>query len=897
MKYHKIIKVCLVLLFATSLLSCNGRNIRNGDNLSNGNSSNQDSDSIGKKNQFVLGKTIQVGGLKKLQNVYLSFTDSNDEVIGLLSTNYNNSVSLDSLKLVEGREYFVKAYSEGYEVGAPKKITPMKNSTDIITTFSFEKIEDNLYRYHWENDFKNSEYEYSSKVPEINNVKFLNNVVKIQNLSSSVILRDKYKILLSDEDQAWSLDYSSKLLKTIAKIPHNELSLSKFVLTSREINDDILIQTQNNQKIITISQKAFTGAESRLVTLDGVRGKYFSKRLHHGLVRFITNNGEDIEAVEKILQDSFGVELSVPDMNALTGENAESFQDFHANELVDIISAFSEMPSGFNKVAGLKYLLRRKNGHPHPTHPQAPAVAWPRGANNDSYIEFMESAFRNGGPGVLSHLAPDEYLHRLIIHEKTHFIYHNTISEKIVNDWITIAGWFENANDKDGWSNRFNNSFVSPYAHLKNPSEDFSESVSYYIINPSKLKTVAPQKYDFILKKIMNGAKYKAEVREDLRFEVLNLFPDYDYPGKIKSVDVEARGSKSADKEVQVEINLLDKAQFDDGAVKASMRITSSVGTYLDLNLTPVDGDEHRLRGSLTIPKNAKAGYWLTDQIVIEDAVGNLRMEGVEDFGFSLYINNQIEDIKAPEYVPGSLSIDITPDLLSAKAVHKVEVKWKVEEDIEIKSDNGAYIKFNSLDHKDTYSLQVYGDIDPITLEANVTFYITNYFPSGRYTVSHLKMTDSALNFGEQYFSDSSEHEREVVATINTNNHDTINPTLDINRINIVASPTNLTKPDGQTKVTISYYAKDDKSGLGSVNYALIDPTGKKLSEYHYHENFYTDFFEGDATVYKKYTIHHVLPRGSAPGIWGLQEMVLSDKGGNSKNFNFTEIFHFEVED
>ena len=92
--------------------------------------------------------------------------------------------------------------------------------------------------------------------------------------------------------------------------------------------------------------------------------------------------------------------------------------------------------------------------------------------------------------------------------------------------------------------------------------------------------------------------------------------------------------------------------------------------------------------------------------------------------------------------------------------------------------------------------------------------------------------------------------------------------------------------------MTITYYAKDDTSGVGCVNYRLVDPTGKTFFEYHYHDNFYTTFFKSDPTVYKKYVIR-LLPRGSVLGIWGLYEMNINDKGGDTRNDNFTEVLYF----
>ena len=40
----------------------------------------------------------------------------------------------------------------------------------------------------------------------------------------------------------------------------------------------------------------------------------------------------------------------------------------------------------------------------------------------------------------------------------------------------------------------------------------------------------------------MHGARYVALIAEELTFEVLNLFPDYTYPGKIVGTDVQVVG-------------------------------------------------------------------------------------------------------------------------------------------------------------------------------------------------------------------------------------------------------------------------------------------------------------------------------------------------------------------
>lgn len=90
------------------------------------------------------------------------------------------------------------------------------------------------------------------------------------------------------------------------------------------------------------------------------------------------------------------------------------------------------MPQGFHKVKGLRYLVRRADGIPHLLYLEAPAVAWPN-SMEESYIEFVNTAF----------IADDSYIHRLIIHEKSHFMWSNLFSEEIKNMWIEIGGGYE----------------------------------------------------------------------------------------------------------------------------------------------------------------------------------------------------------------------------------------------------------------------------------------------------------------------------------------------------------------------------------------------------------------------------------------------------------------------
>ncbi|MDE6370998.1 MAG: Ig-like domain-containing protein, partial [Duncaniella sp.] len=132
------------------------------------------------------------------------------------------------------------------------------------------------------------------------------------------------------------------------------------------------------------------------------------------------------------------------------------------------------------------------------------------------------------------------------------------------------------------------------------------------------------------------------------------------------------------------------------------------------------------------------------------------------------------------------------------------------------------------------------------------------------------------------------------IVHIETSDPDSIYPEIDLQRITVYAEPTHPEAPDGETLVTISFYARDNKSGFGTCNYRLRDPQGTDHFEYFYHRNFYSLYFDGDPTVWEHYLIKVILPQGSAPGIWGLSQMTVADKAFNEYTYNFVETLIFE---
>ena len=744
----------------------------------------------------------------------------------------------------------------------------------------------------------------------------------------------------------WSANHAYSLLRTFESVPQamNDpygeeptVPASVWMLSDRHLQNDIAVEMRDGQRIVSVAKAAFTYAEPLLAEIEGVRGRFFSKRLHRAVVRFVTDNGADRHALERILQERYAVSVDVPDYRELTqhttGEDAGRFMPFKNEELMALASMLEEFPQGMRHTPGLHYLVRRLDGTPHPLYPAAGAVAW----TQSGYIEFMESAFKEAGSASI---------HRLILHEKAHFLWEHLFDEQLKQDWIELGGWYrisEGANqdaeadaasaceetdsllsmfdcfelsagyavpdEANDWATTKQTEFVSAYAHAHNPNEDMAESIAFYIVNPDKLRSRSPAKYEFIQNRIMHGTRYISQIRADLTFEVYNLYPDVVYPGRIIRVDIQVDGEPEKDKKVTIELELHRENDFDT-AQASIVRIFSEKGSFFDVWLDPINSNGRRinaghiLRGHYTLSKHAADGYWTPDQITLRDAQGNERHEAQTDFGWKLYVDNPLADDEASIYVKNSMRLSLSEATEAGRPYQILTARWQLLEKNGVK---GVLARLNDGDYE-TYSRRAesWGDYDPTTGEASVQLVIPDYYPSGTWKLNHILMQDIALNTRGVFFTDPRHGLRddqeildELPASINiqTKNPDTTPPVLDLNQITIEAEPTNPAAPNGETRVDTTFRVKDNISGYRSTDMLLRDPQGvEHFFRHHRNEYYYSVYFPGDPTVYKTYQETIILPVGSVPGIWGLAEMTVWDKAQNKLLADFTEIARFEVE-
>ena len=800
-------------------------------------------------------------------------------------------------------DYFVKVHAEGYRSTPARKITVVDSDDQVAEEteeqapepFTLVELTGDAFEFHWEEDQSTSGYEYSAHIIEPLEVIFLDEVVEVvDNSAATNLLRGFNASLFSEEQGAvWTREHAYRLLQTFESIPSSiEFPRSMWKLTNEELHNDIEFEVHDNESVsVRISQVAFANAEPKVVEIEGKRGIWFSHRLHPAVIRFITEGGT--KNYDEILQRRFGVAVNHPNFSELTenttGESDSSFQEFLPEEIVNLINILEEMPRGFHVIPELRYIVRRVNGMPHPLYPNAPAVAWP----SSQYIEFMEDAF-------LQTSIKD--LHRLIVHEKAHFLWAHLLDETLKMEWIELGGWYEDSESPSGWSTTLTTQFASAYAHAMNPNEDMAESIADFIVNPDVLRSRAIAKYEFVRDRVMQGNIYVSMMQEDLTFEVYNLYPDYVFPGKIRRVDIRVEGEPHEDKSIRVEIELHALDTELEGAAWAHTRIASDIGTFFDLYLYPRDEDGRRVTNGLVLSNTAslskygKAGYWIPRQITLEDNAGNLRFQGANDFGWQMYFDNPEEDYFTPQYIAESAELDVVDsvhhELGRDHEIQILNVVWDVDENNAM-DPNWACLAVTTLTDMQRYRIEDWGKYRENRCHVNLL--MPDYMPTGEYTIRRLLMKDAARNYGDYVFLEDGA-EQSPRLQITTDNPDGFAPEIDLASIVVEANPTNPNDPDGETNLRITYLIRDDISGFLDTAVRIRNPQGTTFFRWHEGPDRDLVFPTVPLNEWYTHTLTWVLPAGSVPGTWGLTEMTTYDRAENTRHYDLTESIQIVVQ-
>jgi len=861
--------------------------------------------------------------------------------IGGITNNADVAYSFPSLS---NGKWALSIDAKGYLFPISKVFDLNNNTLDVTITLTPAPINSN-FNYEWQDDSSfvgHAQQSYLNDKVEIN---VLGKAEKVPDDFNAINALNEYGFLFSDEISKWTSEDAYRLYQTLKKFnfpKYGETATvnvkAKWILTDKYIDRDIDFKTTDGVDIITISRAAFTYATPQVVTVDGVKGKFFSKRLFTALVYYYTDKGTKKDKIAEIAKTRYGFEFLLPSaqLKQLMGETETNFQEFTSDEKILIIAMFEEFPDAMQRQGELKYMVRRVNGQKHPFYPEAPAIAWV--TNNN--IEWMEGAF----------ISQDiTYMQRLVLHEKAHFLWEYTFDKTTQDDWATIGGWYKDPTTLSGWATTNTTEFVSAYAHLKNPNEDMAESIAFYITNPEAFRSRSLRKFEFVRDRIMKGTRYISIIRPDLTFQVYNLFPDYNYPGKIKRTKLDVIGGAFEDKKVvlEIELNIMDKA-FD-GADWASCTLVSSIGTIKGMSLRPINSAKSILRGEIMLSKFAKSGYWIIPQMTIGDIHGNMRLENNSTYGVKCFLDNPLEDVTAPLYIQKSLKMDsVSVKLIdfsgslaidrcgscadTIKPSNAIKVSFDIIEKNTINPDGRAYVRMYmpTFDSTNKYNIQPYSfdtqingkgilnDKPDSIKTAQFYFPVPEYYPSGFYSLNYIAMTDLALNVRQVLFDKDTANKTYFIPPfyvnqrairdsiyIKTKYPDLKPPIVDLNDIKIQATPTNPVAPNGETLFEMWLWIKDESdfagkaSGFANGYYMLRDPQGLEHSismQSDLGNTFYNILPDSSIYGFKRYYFKTLLPAGSPPGLWGVSAININDHAQNKKYYSFVEYVRFDVE-
>ena len=290
------------------------------------------------------------------------------------STDTPNAASFN----LDTGDWAIKIDATGYTYPSQKVITIPDNTS---ATFALTEMMGGNYTYNWVDDDSAAGHATQSYIAEPTEIIVLNDTISVPTDFSSIKLRTEFGVVLSDDKEKWTNEDAYRLYKMFSNLPYNKFGEGStidystgenirgvFYLSKDEIYEDISIEKKDGIPHATVSQSAFTYAEPQIVKIDGIRGKFFSKRLYHAVVNFITDFANNDEVLNWLARERFGIRFLKPSEFAevfnenegtFMGDDKSNFQEYYKTEKLEILAMFEELPEGFHKQEGLKYFSKK----------------------------------------------------------------------------------------------------------------------------------------------------------------------------------------------------------------------------------------------------------------------------------------------------------------------------------------------------------------------------------------------------------------------------------------------------------------------------------------------------------------------------------------------------------
>lgn len=257
----------------------------------------------------------------RVQVKFTGIEDGDKAVLSIASSEYLSTITVTAngdyeFKDVPSGRHSIKAEAAGYNVIEALTVIVDENggiipAEPLRVAISKQSPNPNEWNFSWKEDGSPAGYTTTAYINKPIEIDFLGKKIVPADVPSSNILQNQYHVLLVDDEETWTQEYAYRLVETFKTLPidyYNALP-TKFILTSERLADDISVTNLGEGYEVKISKEAFFYANPFLVTVDGIRGRLFSKRLHHALANFITDFGRDDGRVNEILWARFGCRI------------------------------------------------------------------------------------------------------------------------------------------------------------------------------------------------------------------------------------------------------------------------------------------------------------------------------------------------------------------------------------------------------------------------------------------------------------------------------------------------------------------------------------------------------------------------------------------------------------
>jgi len=344
------------------------------------------------------------------------------------------------------------------------------------------------------------------------------------------------------------------------------------------------------------------------------------------------------------------------------------------------------------------------------------------------------------------------------------------------------------------------------------------------------------------------------------------------------------------------------------------------------------------LRATETFSKLCEKGFWSASQIKVKDKLGNERWVKVGEYSWRLYLNNQKGTAWPPRYLKETLKLQKSVEYDSVAQTHYPVVTATMryqQTGAAIKQEDAVWMRLGakSSDAHDIwksagssdYNYPIYQtgqcvkDEDSSDGTCSVTWKLSPNSPKGSYYVSMINLADEVGNVRQQFYTlqksgwtccgrvgNTPDDETPVFVDLDDCRDaedgdacvkpDLTPPELDRSSLSAEFQPADDSSDDGSGTLKVDFLARDDKAGIGTVSYRVMDPQGFSHTGYMEHENQYGATYHGNPTEWKTYTINFKLARGSPPGQWRLESLDLHDKAGNRKHHQLIELLVFSAD-